>query len=109
MTLRVSQGRELPPDCHMFTTAYVCPRTINCLKSCLCHSETISENKNGRERTHALDPNTCEAEAGRFLSLKPARAKLRSPVSKPPKRSQILHVKYSICVAKETSRVIKMA
>lgn len=71
--------------------------------------EPISENKNGREKTHALDPNTCEVEAGRSLSLKPARAKLRNPVSNPPKRSQILHMKYSIYVAKETSRVIKMA
>lgn len=37
MTPRVSHGRELPPDHHVFT-AYVCPHTINCHKSYLCHS-----------------------------------------------------------------------
>jgi hypothetical protein len=31
---------------------------------------------------HAFDPSTCEAEAGGFLSSRPARATQRNPVSK---------------------------
>lgn len=102
MTLRVSQGRDLPPDRHMFTTAYMCPCTVNCLTSYLCHGVRPFLKIRMAEREHMLLIPT-------LVRQRPARAKLRNPVSKPPKRSQILHMKYSICVAKETSRVIKMA
>jgi hypothetical protein len=37
---------------------------------------------------HAFNPSTWEAEAGRFLSLRPARATQRNPVSKKKKKEK---------------------
>jgi hypothetical protein len=37
---------------------------------------------------HAFNPSTWEAEAGRFLSSRTARATQRNPVSKKPKKKK---------------------
>jgi hypothetical protein len=48
-------------------------------------SELLSQNKTNSQAVvvYAFNPNTWEAEAGRFLNLRTVRATQRNPVSKP--------------------------